>query len=299
MALKEQQKPKLHHRKAHGHHHRHTKHYLKTYWPYLPMLLLVGAGIVLNSLWYSKGAVLGDATSLAAEQIVAQTNVQRQQKDETTLVENPQLASAAQAKASDMVARNYWSHTTPDGKSPWSFLDGAGYSYQLAGENLAYGFDNPDAVVNGWMQSPEHRANILNQDFSQIGIGVASSKNFQGKGPETIVVALYAQPSASSIGISFRVNGPAETSAAVTNQPYRSVSRVSQLTHGTAGWSAGALSILIFVALILLTFKHVIVWHRVIRRGESFVLHHKTLDVALVAIIIAAILLTQTAGYIR
>src|SRR6185369_9999820 len=104
---------------------------------------------------------------------------------------NDQLAAAAQAKANDMARRGYWSHVTPDGKQPWSFVEASGYQYEAAGENLAYGFGSSDEVMTAWMHSPEHRANILNSVYQDVGFATANVPNYRGTGPETIVVAMY------------------------------------------------------------------------------------------------------------
>lgn len=188
-------RPTLHTKKRHGQHHKVSKHYSKTYWPYLPMLLIVGLGIVANALWSNphKG-VLSYATSMSASALLQDTNAQRIQAGLGALALNNQLSQAAQDKANDMVARDYWSHTTPEGKQPWQFMSAAGYSYQLAGENLAYGFATSSDTVAGWMNSAGHRANILKAGYIDVGFGIANSPNFQGTGEETVVVAMYAAP---------------------------------------------------------------------------------------------------------
>jgi hypothetical protein len=107
---------------------------------------------------------------------------------------NAQLDSAAQTKANDMAARDYWSHNTPDGKTPWTFIAAAGYQYQTAGENLAYGFGTAGDTITGWMNSPEHRANILNSSYRDVGFGIVNIPSYQNSGPETLVVAMYASP---------------------------------------------------------------------------------------------------------
>src|SRR5690606_3424397 len=107
---------------------------------------------------------------------------------------NDKLNAAAQAKAEDMKARNYWSHNTPDGQEPWVFFDAQGYIYKKAGENLAYGFATSTETVTGWMNSPSHKANLLDGAFTEVGFGFANSENFVSTGNETIIVAMYAQP---------------------------------------------------------------------------------------------------------
>ena len=95
------------------------------------------------------------------------TNAQRAGQKQAPLTLDPQLTAAAQAKAEDMATSNYWAHNSPDGKTPWTFISASGYQYQTAGENLAYGFSSASDTVTGWMNSPEHRANILNADYQQ------------------------------------------------------------------------------------------------------------------------------------
>jgi uncharacterized protein YkwD len=158
------------------------------------MLLVVVAGILLNATWQVGRGVLGYATSMSPTALLSETNIQRSNNGEPALSMNSQLAKAAQAKANDMVAKNYWSHVTPDGVQPWQFVANAGYSYTALGENLAYGFDTSAATVSGWMNSPAHRANILKADYQEVGFGIANSPNFNGSGEETVVVAMYGKP---------------------------------------------------------------------------------------------------------
>lgn len=206
MTLVAPHKPPVHNKKRSGQHHRHNKHYFKPYLPYLPLLVVVGLGLVLNSAWPSKHSVLGYATDMSIQSLLDGTNAQRTNNNEPTLGLNAELDNAAQAKANDMAARDYWSHNTPDGNTPWTFITTAGYNYQLAGENLAYGFDTASDTITGWMNSPEHRANILNAGYKEVGFGIANSANYQGNGPETIVVAMYADP---ANGVSVATTAPA------------------------------------------------------------------------------------------
>lgn len=132
------------------------------------------------------------ATEMSRSGLLSSTNIQRSNNGQSSLTINSKLNQAAQAKANDMVARNYWSHNTPDGKEPWVFFDAQGYIYTKAGENLAYGFDNSSATVIGWMNSPSHKANLLDSTFTEVGFGFANSSDYVTTGEETIVVAMYA-----------------------------------------------------------------------------------------------------------
>lgn len=158
------------------------------------MLLVVLCGLLINVTWSAGKSVLGYATDVSATSLLQSTNTQRSENSKSALAINNLLSQAAQAKANDMAARNYWSHTTPDGKQPWQFITDAGYTYIAAGENLAYGFDTSSATVAGWMNSAPHRANLLNGEYTEVGFGIANSANYQETGEETIVVAMYAKP---------------------------------------------------------------------------------------------------------
>jgi hypothetical protein len=148
---------------------------------------------MLNS---ARGHVLAYATSMSASGLLSSTNAARSSNGVKSLKSNSKLAAAAQAKANDMAARNYWSHNTPDGKSPWTFVVAKGYSYQKLGENLATGFSSEQATINGWMASPPHRENILDSAFTEVGFGYANNPDYTsgGGGPMTIVVAFYGKP---------------------------------------------------------------------------------------------------------
>lgn len=291
-----QRKRPAHHKKVQGQHHRQGKHYLRTYAPYLPLLLLVVIGLAINNIWASKTAVLGAATNLTANELLQDTNIERSRSQEGDLALNASLNAAAQAKANDMVAHDYWAHNSPDGKTPWTFVINSGYDYQAAGENLAFGFMNAQQVLTGWMNSPEHRANILNRNYSDVGFGITTADNYQGKGRTTVVVAMYGQPTGSGLGVSARVSG---TSSAVASQPgYKTVSRVQMLTGGNAPWSVTLLSLLIVACLAVLVLRHAFAWHRLLIRGENFVLKHKLLDVAVVSLLVVSVMLTRAVGFI-
>lgn len=105
---------------------------------------------------------------------------------------NSVLAEAARGKAEDMAQKGYFAHTSPDGITPWSWFKKAGYRYRYAGENLAVYFSDSWDVHTAWMDSTGHRANILNEKFTEIGIAAAKGI-YQGR--ETIfVVQLFGKP---------------------------------------------------------------------------------------------------------
>lgn len=158
------------------------------------MLLIIGLGFVVNSLWGNHSRVLSYATSIGTTSLLQETNTQRMQQGIGALALNNSLSNAAQDKADDMATRNYWAHVTPDGVQPWEFMSAAGYEYTEAGENLAYGFATSGDTVVGWMNSPAHRDNLLKSSYKEVGFGIANAANYQGNGEQTIVVAMYGTP---------------------------------------------------------------------------------------------------------
>jgi hypothetical protein len=241
---------------------------------------------------------LGATSNFTSSALLNDTNQQRLNDQEKPLALNSQLDAAAQAKANDMVTRNYWSHNTPDGRTPWSFITAAGYNYQAAGENLAYGFNSADDAVTGWMNSPTHRANILNADYQDVGFGVAQSPNYQGQGPATVVVAEYGQPVATVAGAS-GVTGAQNSQAQLVSAKSQPVSRVQLLTNGQATWSTVALAAIAGAAVMLFIVRHGLRFKRLITEGESFVTHHPVLDIALVFVGTMGIILAQASGTIH
>lgn len=84
---------------------------------------------------------------------------------------NTKLRCAARKHSKDMGAHDFTSHTGSNGSSPWDRIHSAGYNYSTAGENIAWGYNTPAAVVNGWMASQPHCLNIMNGAFTHLGVG--------------------------------------------------------------------------------------------------------------------------------
>ncbi len=120
------------------------------------------------------------------------TNSERQTQNLKTLTVSPVLNKAAEMKALDMATNSYFAHTSPEGKTPWYWLEKVGYKYQYAGENLAVNFSDSKDVTNAWMKSPTHKANIIKGNYTEVGTGIA---NGLYQGVETVfVVQVYANP---------------------------------------------------------------------------------------------------------
>ena len=120
------------------------------------------------------------------------TNQNRAAQKLSTLTVNPLLNESAQLKAEDMAANGYFAHVSPTGKTPWYWLKKVGYRYSYAGENLAINFVDSVDVTNAWMNSPTHRANILDGNYTEMGTGIATG-TYDGR--ETIFIAQeFASP---------------------------------------------------------------------------------------------------------
>ncbi|MYZ07519.1 CAP domain-containing protein [Streptomyces sp. SID2999] len=91
---------------------------------------------------------------------------------------NSTLSKAAQDHSADMAAHNTMSHTGSDGSDPGSRITAAGYQWSAYGENVAYGYATPEQVMDGWMNSPGHRENILNCSYKEIGVGLAQPGDY-------------------------------------------------------------------------------------------------------------------------
>jgi hypothetical protein len=131
--------------------------------------------------------------------VVVSTLIDLANADRTTdnlpsLTVSPLLMEAAQEKADDEAAKGYFAHISPDGRDPWYWFSQAGYDFTYAGENLAVYFSDSNAVNTAWMNSPEHRANILSDHFTEIGIATAQGL-YQGQ-ETTFVVQEFGTPAA-------------------------------------------------------------------------------------------------------
>lgn len=152
----------------------------------------------LGALTFYARAVLptGQMAAVITSSLVDLANDDRGEKNLGELQVNPLLVAAAQAKANDMARKGYFAHTSPDGRSSWSWLKDAGYSFSHAGENLAVNFSDSVDVEKAWMNSPTHRANILNGNFTEVGIATAVGEY---KGKKTVfVVQMFGTPASSS-----------------------------------------------------------------------------------------------------
>ncbi len=202
--------------------------------------------------------IINNKTDLFAEifpaVLVDLTNYDRLAGSKRTLTVNPLLEEAARRKAADMVAKGYFAHFSPEGLSPWHWMGEAGYSFTQAGENLAIFFSDSEDVEKAWMNSPGHRANILNGNFTQIGIATARGR-YQGY-DTTFVVEMFGNPARSSgIAASAQVISPAPPAPPAQETP-RASSFAKIITAPKSFLSTiyGAIAILIAAALLFAIF---------------------------------------------
>ena len=120
-----------------------------------------------------------DASVLSYEKEVARlVNEIRRENGLRELTYNWELGRVARYKSQDMKDNKYFSHTSPVYGTPFQMMKAFGISYRSAGENIARGQKTPQAVVNAWMNSSGHRANILNASFTEIGVGYVADGNY-------------------------------------------------------------------------------------------------------------------------
>jgi hypothetical protein len=198
------------HKKKHGFSlGRHARHLLvphkgNHYRPHLVRLHGITAVLILVLLmqvvygFFSEGRleVLGRVSNISASELLAETNTARKEASLPDLTFNEKLSEAAFLKAKDMLANNYWAHTSPSGTTPWKWLADVGYNYDVAGENLAKNYPTATATVDAWMVSETHRANILNSKYQDVGFGVVDGM-LDGR-DATVVVAFYGLPVAAA-----------------------------------------------------------------------------------------------------
>ncbi|MFL0251805.1 CAP domain-containing protein [Clostridium neuense] len=119
------------------------------------------------------------STQSQENEVAKLVNVERSKVGLPPLKLNWELSRVARVKSQDMSDKNYFSHNSPTFGSTFSLIGKYGIVYSAAGENIAYGYTTPSAVMNGWMNSPGHRANILGKQYNQIGVGMV--KNSKGQ----------------------------------------------------------------------------------------------------------------------
>jgi hypothetical protein len=203
---------------------------------------------LIKSLTIARPGILGYSSEITVQKVYDQTNHERQLAGLPALHFNPTLSKSASSKAEDMFTNNYWAHNSPQGKTPWDFFKSVGYQYSIAGENLAKDFYDTDSMMKAWMNSPTHKANIVNKQYREIGIGVVNG--ILGGVKTTLVVQHFGTP----INVaSIKTNTPEEKSYLTNAQVlsvsnYKSQPAISPLQLSQA---VGAAMFIIIIGVLL------------------------------------------------
>ncbi len=153
-----------------------------------------------------RGSLSVSGANLDKVAILKETNKERDQRQLPLLKEHHRLDQAAQKKLKDMFAKQYFEHVSPDSTTPAELVSQTSYQYLIIGENLALGnFESEAALVTAWMESPGHRANILNKNFSEIGLAVG--KGIFEEHPAWLAVQIFSIPASACPDPSNEIQG--------------------------------------------------------------------------------------------
>lgn len=230
----------------------------------VPRLLLANIALavlvkVLLPLGAGSLAAIGLAPSTVDPvSVMVATNDARHTAGLAPLTHNSVLDVAAQARIEDMAQRNYFGHQNPDGRMPWDFISAAGYRYQTAGENLARGFYDATVLVNAWLGSPTHRANVLNINYRDIG--VATQRIMLNGVPSMVVVELYGAlrtTAAAAPALPAVIPGGQRVSTDNSIQPVTVVLSATNRTAAIASVASTYLALWLSIVVAALTFAGV------------------------------------------
>lgn len=185
-------------------------------------------------------------STITSNRIVESTNAIRQKAGLPILMRNPALDKSALLKARDMIENNYFAHESPSGISPWEWFKAVNYNYTFAGENLAMNFSDAEEAMQAWMQSPTHRANILNANYAEIGVGVAVGK-INGR-QTTVVVQHFGKSFTNSPLRQFTRRSTEEELPKIAGTTSVSSGKAVEVTFRNSNSSADAKSLIAFYA---------------------------------------------------
>lgn len=135
--------------------------------------------------------------TLTPQQVIEATNQARLAAGLAPLTVNAELATAAEDKSLDMETRQYFAHQSPQGFDPWYWIKKHNYAFSFAGENLAINFSDSKRLLAAWLASPEHKQNILNPLYHDIGVTVHTVT--VGEQRYTLIVQLFGTPKTLSV----------------------------------------------------------------------------------------------------
>ncbi len=310
----------------------HRPHLIRAHGLALVALLILGAQATVIATRpagvraTTPGQVLAYATDITPEALFTQTNQARQANGLPPLNLSAQLNYSAELKAQDMFSEDYWAHVSPSGIQPWYWFEKAGYNYSYAGENLAKDFDTTSGVMTGWMNSPGHRANILNPHYTDVGFAVENGTLVSGQ--TTLVVAHYGAPAAGSLTVTATVlphsaspspaaSVPPQTSPspsatpgplAAAIQPPTANGQITASTPAaksyslfaplsltrTLNWATLATLGLLLLLLLVYLVTHMVVWRKGLLRWRQ--LNYRIYAAVTVGVLIALILVLVASG---
>mgnify|MGYP003393037735 CR=1 FL=1 len=195
---------------------------------FLLIILLLFAVTVSSRLAITKSDYLA---AVLSHVLVDLTNDDREAYSVPTLTRSALLDEAARLKAEDMVKNGYFAHKSPSGLTPWHWFKEVGYAFTYAGENLAVNYGESIDVNKAWLNSPPHRANLLNKHFTEIGMATAEGY-FEGR-PTVFVVQLFGRPAPREINANVLV-GDNQKEVTLSEEVPVTISPASQVVLGEA-----------------------------------------------------------------
>lgn len=264
------------------------------------ILLFILLQVSFSIVGIAKPGILGTSSTITAAKIIQLTNAERAQVGLNPVVENSVLDAAAQLKAQNMFAENYWAHFAPSGKTPWDFILGSGYKFSFAGENLAKSFQSDQDVVSAWIASSPHKENLLNPKYQDIGIAVEDGVINGQK--TTLVVQMFAAPAvlaanpqlsaggkkielkSEEIPVKPQLVAAVQTAGLIGSKPLINPSQVTK--------SLGFMAIFFISLLLVLDFISLK------RRGVARIGSHHLIHVAFLSVSIIIVLIARPGGII-
>lgn len=231
----------------------------------LVIIIFVIAGLQLGYNGSIAGKVLGSESDITISSLLEQTNLVRSQNGIAKLKLNDKLNQAAYLKAQNMFAKQYWAHNAPDGTQPWKWLGDVGYNYDTAGENLAKNFASANMTITAWMNSPEHRGNILNSNYQDVGFAVMNGDLMSE--PTSLIVAFYGLSATDMV-----VGTQSSTNAAMVGQKGILGKFVTSFQSATLAIMAAL--ILVNLALVVAILAHIYRQKLPKKLRQSWYLHH-------------------------
>ena len=148
--------------------------------------------ILFSLLLCGRAFAFEPTTEITPETVVAEMNVYRAENHLPPLRLDAKLTRAAESRMQDMIDGEWWNHESPEGTSPFLWLTSVDYDYAFAAENLAAGFETVPVLVEAWMESPGHRANIMGAQYAECGIAIIDGST-KGKALGKSVVVMFGR----------------------------------------------------------------------------------------------------------